>query len=95
MQRPYTVSAVRVHPPAVEQQLKQSQVPLPRCPKHSISQGCFFLEDKYTPQKLTIMALGMLRVDSKDGRVHPGVEHGDVPTKERQVSHQSSVQNDQ
>lgn len=51
---PYTVSAVCVHTPTVEQKLKKSQVPFPRSPKHSISQGCFLLEGKYTQQALTL-----------------------------------------
>lgn len=54
MQRSYTVSAVWVHAPTVEQQLKKSQVALPRSPKHGISQGCFLLQGKYTQQALTL-----------------------------------------
>ena len=41
----YVVPAVCVHTAAVEQQLKEGQVPLPGRPKHSISQGRLLLGD--------------------------------------------------
>lgn len=41
--RAYTVSAVRVHAPAVEQQLEERRVPLPRGPERGVGQRRFLL----------------------------------------------------
>jgi len=44
----YTIFAVYIHSPAVQQQLKQSQVSFPCCPKHSVGKRSLLLSDTQT-----------------------------------------------